>query len=119
MTAHTKAATASASGPERDKAQRLDELLALVGARHGGDEREMLATFCRVYFRQVDPEDVAERSAEDLYAVAWSHLQFARERTPGAPRRPASHRATRWSKWSTTTCRSWSIRPRWRSTARA
>jgi glutamate dehydrogenase len=86
MTAQTRAATAAASGPERDKAQRLDELLALVGARHSGDEREMLVTFCRVYFRQVDPEDVSERPAEDLYAMAWSHLQFARERAPGAPK---------------------------------
>jgi hypothetical protein len=29
----------------------------------------LYTTFCHGYFRQVDPEDVCERSAEDLYGM--------------------------------------------------
>ncbi len=46
----------------------------------------MFTTFCQGYFRLADPEDVCERSAEDLYGMVHSHLQFARQRAPGGPK---------------------------------
>jgi glutamate dehydrogenase len=87
MSAQIEALGAHAPGsPDEGKAQRLGELLALVDQRHAGGERERLATFCRAYFRQVDPDDICQRSAEDLYGIASSHLQFLLERPPGQPK---------------------------------
>jgi len=74
------------SSPEQGKAQRLAEVLALIGTRTAASERTMFTTFCQGYFRLADPEDVCERSAEDLYGMVHSHLQFARQRAPGGPK---------------------------------
>ena len=72
--------------PEGSKAQRLEQVLALIAQRHASAERAMLTTFGTEYFRQADPEDVCERNAEDLYGMVLSHLKLARQRTPGQPR---------------------------------
>ena len=83
--------------PEGSKAQRLEEVLALIAQRHASAERAMLTTFGTEYFRQADPEDICERTTEDLYGMALSHLQLARQRTPGQPRlrvlNPTAHEA--------------------------
>ena len=42
-----------------------------------------LSAFVREYFGQVDPEDLAERQAADLYGAAMSHWSYARRREPG------------------------------------
>ncbi|HEX4732951.1 MAG TPA: NAD-glutamate dehydrogenase [Thermoleophilaceae bacterium] len=39
--------------------------------------------FVRQYYRWVPPEDLEGKSGLDLYGAALSHLNFARERTPG------------------------------------
>jgi glutamate dehydrogenase len=72
--------------PDDAKAQRLDELMALIEQRHADAERALYQTFARGYFRQADPADVSERSAEDLYGMVRSHLRFAAHRAPGAPK---------------------------------
>ena len=77
---------AAPSSPEHGKGERLAQVLALIEQHHGGAERALYTTFCHGYFRQVDPEDVCERSAEDLYGLLHSHLQFARQRDPGRPK---------------------------------
>ena len=46
--------------PEGSKAQRLEEVLALIAQRHASAERAMLTTFGTEYFRQADPEDICE-----------------------------------------------------------
>ena len=76
----------TASSPEQDKADRLEEVLALIGAGTSPQEQALLTTFCRGYFRLADPEDVCERSAADLFGMLQSHLQFARQRAPGYPK---------------------------------
>jgi len=38
--------------------------------------------FVRQYYHWVPPEDLAERSPEDLYGAAIAHWEFARERAP-------------------------------------
>ncbi len=70
------------------EAQR-EERIAAVVAR--ADTREAtgevpLDTFSREYFRQVDLEDLDERTPEDLLGALLSHWQFASQRTPGAPK---------------------------------
>jgi glutamate dehydrogenase len=76
----------TSSSPEQDKAQRLAEVLGLIGVRAAPNERAMFTTFCHRYFQLADPEDVCERSADDLYGMVQSHLQFARQRAPGGPK---------------------------------
>src|SRR6476469_549576 len=67
------------------EAQR-EERIAAVVAR--ADPREStgevpLDTFSREYYRQVDLEDLDERTPEDLLGALLSHWQFASQRTPG------------------------------------
>ena len=56
MTTNGEAATAT----------RMDEVLELVGKRGGDVERHVLERFIASYFRQVDPEDLEERSPADM-----------------------------------------------------
>ena len=67
-------------------AERLDEVLGLVRTRMAAEQRDALERFVVRYFGQVDPEDLAERAAADLYGAALSHWNFARKREPGRAR---------------------------------
>lgn len=68
------------------KAELLAPVLALVNTKLPADQRGTLAAFVEQYFGQVDPEDLAERDAGDLYGAALSHWHFARRREPGRAR---------------------------------
>ncbi len=50
------------------------------------DEAEQATRFVREYYRWVPPEDMAERTALDLYGAGLGHFNFARRRLPGAPK---------------------------------
>ncbi|MGO4392184.1 NAD-glutamate dehydrogenase [Variovorax sp. M-6] len=65
------------------RVERLDEVIQLIRTKVAGDPAELLAAFVRQYFGQVDPEDLDERQAADLYGAALSHWNFARKREPG------------------------------------
>jgi glutamate dehydrogenase len=70
------------------EAQR-EERLAAVVAR--AEQREApaavpLDTFSREYYRQVDLEDLDERTPEDLLGALLSHWQFASQRQSGVPK---------------------------------
>ncbi|MDX2032713.1 MAG: NAD-glutamate dehydrogenase, partial [Blastocatellia bacterium] len=69
-----------------EKAERIEEVLALVRTKAPAEQRETLGRLIEAYYRQVAPEDVLERRADDLYGAALSHWNFARKRTPGAPK---------------------------------
>jgi len=71
---------------EQAKAERLDQVLALVREKLPAETRGAAEAFVRAYYRQVDPEDLAEREPADLYGAALSHWNFARRREPGQPR---------------------------------
>ncbi|MEO8506732.1 MAG: NAD-glutamate dehydrogenase [Betaproteobacteria bacterium] len=72
---------------EQDRrAERLDELAALIRAKVAPDQRATLEAFVRAYYGQVDPDDLAERELADLYGAALSHWNFAGRREPGRAR---------------------------------
>jgi glutamate dehydrogenase len=76
----------AAVNAETSGATRLDQVLDLVSKRVAGAQRDPIKTFVARYFGQVDPEDLDERSAADLYGAALSHWNFARKREPGQAR---------------------------------
>ncbi len=66
-----------------DSAGALKGVIDLIRARLPRERRAEAERLARQYYAQVDPEDLAERSSEDLYGAALSHLAFARKREPG------------------------------------
>ncbi len=64
--------------------ERIDAVLALAATRQQAPEqRAMIESFGREYFRRVDAEDLLARSPEDLLGALLSHLQFGAKRQPG------------------------------------
>ncbi|WP_068680354.1 MULTISPECIES: NAD-glutamate dehydrogenase [unclassified Variovorax] len=68
------------------KDERLEEVEQLVRAKLPAGSVEEVRGFVRRYFGQVDPEDLDERLAADLYGAALSHWSFARKRDAGRPK---------------------------------
>src|SRR5262245_66529017 len=69
-----------------EKAERMEEVLALVRAKAPAEQRGAIQRFVNEYFQQVAPEDLIERRVDDLYGAALSHWNFARKRAPGKPK---------------------------------
>src|SRR5262245_51369807 len=69
-----------------EKAERMEEVLALVRAKAPAEQRGAIERFVNEYFQQVAPEDLIERRVDDLYGAALSHWNFARKRAPGKPK---------------------------------
>src|SRR5215510_8674908 len=69
-----------------EKAERMEEILALARAKAAPEKRDAVERFVNEYFQQVAPEDLMERRADDLYGAARSHWNFARKREPGKPK---------------------------------
>ncbi|MDH5536729.1 MAG: NAD-glutamate dehydrogenase, partial [Betaproteobacteria bacterium] len=69
-----------------EPADALQRVIDLVRTRVPRERRTETERFVNQYYAQVDPEDLAERSPEDLYGAALSHLAFGRKREPGKPR---------------------------------
>ena len=72
--------------PSQEPADALQAVIGLVRARLPRERRDEAERFVNQYYANVDPEDLAERTPEDLYGAALSHLAFARKREPGKPR---------------------------------
>ena len=68
------------------KIERIAEVVKLAVAHAPAGERARLETFAREYFRQVDPDDIVERPAEELMGALLSHWQFGARREPGKPK---------------------------------
>jgi glutamate dehydrogenase len=60
----------------------LDAVAARACAQVPPGERALLAAFVGQYYRQVDPEELAALSVDDLAGAALSHWQFGRVRAP-------------------------------------
>ncbi len=67
-------------------AERIEAVVAQVRARVPADRSPALERFVREYFRQVAPDDLAEREPADLYGAALSHWNFGRRRASAATR---------------------------------
>ena len=71
---------------EQGKAERLEQVIALLREKIPAEQRGPVEAFTRAYFRQVDGEDLAARAPADLYGAALSHWNFGRKREPGKAR---------------------------------
>ena len=63
----------------------IEGLVDLATSRCSPDQRDLVAQFIGVYYRGASADDLRHRKHEDLYGAALSHMNFARERTPGSP----------------------------------
>ena len=69
-----------------EKAEMLEEILALVHTKVPAEQRLLLERFVHAYFQRIAPEDLIERRPDDLYGAALSHWNFARKREPDKPK---------------------------------
>ena len=65
---------------------RLDAVLALAAARLDAQRCRTVEAIAPEYFSRLDPEDLAERTPEDLLGALLSHLQLGEVREPGRAR---------------------------------
>jgi glutamate dehydrogenase len=75
-----------AASTEALREERVDAVLALAATRQSGGDRKPIEGFAHEYFRQVDIEDLTERTSDDLLGALLSHWQFGAQRPPGAPK---------------------------------
>lgn len=68
---------------EERKTDIIDGLAAQLCHRLGGREAVIAERFARAYFRDVAPEDLAERDPLDLYGAALAQLRFGGEKPAG------------------------------------
>ncbi len=109
---------------EDRKHELLEQVVDRLHGRLSEPQADLAEAFLRHYYRTVSPNELLERDPLDLYGAALAHLRFGEHREAGQrqdPRLQPTDRAARlavdpyaWSRWSTTTCRSWSIRSAWR-----
>ncbi len=67
------------------KDRLLDKIVDHAVQTAAGNLGIDVARFVRQYYRNVSAEDLKQRNAADLSGAALTHLNFARERTPGKP----------------------------------
>jgi glutamate dehydrogenase len=65
---------------------RLDAVLALAASRLDKARCKTVQGFAPEYFSRLDPEDLAERTPEDLLGALLSHLQLGEVREAGKPK---------------------------------
>ena len=65
------------------KDELLDKALARVREQLPEDQAPQVEEFVRQYYAHIPAEDLADRSAIDVYGAAVGHWSFARQRTPG------------------------------------
>ena len=69
--------------PDIRRAERVAEIVHLAQARLGAQKSASVAAFIKAFYADVDGEELAERSIEDLYGAAYTLWQFGARRTPG------------------------------------
>ena len=63
---------------------QFDAVLEQIARKLPTDEAALVEPFARRWFGQVAPEDLADRSVDDLYGAVVSHWQFVRKHRGGA-----------------------------------
>jgi glutamate dehydrogenase len=71
---------------EEQKQDILAAILKYADGRVAHTQQEEAKEFISNYYGQVDAEDLASRSAEDLYGAAMAHLAFGRSFASGSPK---------------------------------
>src|SRR5262245_11630011 len=66
--------------------ERLDPIVALATGHVPDAQKSAVEGFAREYFHQLDAEDLADRSPEDLSGALLSHWQFGSTRENGKPK---------------------------------
>ena len=66
--------------------ERIAAALELAAPRLGAKQRPLFEAFAQECFRQLDADDLAERSPEDLGGALLSHWQFGATRSAGRPK---------------------------------
>jgi len=85
------------SNDEALKQERIDAAIALVRAAVPAEQAGAVEVFAREYWRQVDPDDLIERTPEELMGALLSHWSLGARREPGKAKIGCSRRA-----WPTT-----------------
>ncbi len=65
------------------EAELLDSVCERIRERVTGHDAAQAEAFARHYYHWVPPEDLADRSPDDLYGAALAHWRLALERAPG------------------------------------
>jgi glutamate dehydrogenase len=66
--------------------ERLDSIVALAASHVPAAQKAAVEAFAREYFRQLDAEDLTDRSPDDLSGAVLSHWQFGTTREKGRPK---------------------------------
>ena len=74
------------NAPNQALHNRVDAVLALAASRLDAQRAQAVESVAREYFNRVDPDDLAERTPEDLLGTVLSHLQLGDMREPGHPK---------------------------------
>ncbi|MDF2465289.1 MAG: NAD-dependent glutamate dehydrogenase [Ramlibacter sp.] len=74
------------NAPNQALHNRVDAVLALAASRLDAQRAQSVESVAREYFNRVDPDDLAERTPEDLLGTVLSHLQLGDMREPGHPK---------------------------------
>ena len=74
------------NAPPQALHNRVDAVLALAASRLDAQRLQAVESVAREYFHRVDPDDLAERTPEDLLGSLLSHLQLGDVRQPGRPK---------------------------------
>ena len=64
----------------------MQAVLALAATQLSAQQLKAIEPFAREHFRQLDADDLAERSPQDLLGALLSHWQFGASREPGKPK---------------------------------
>ncbi|MDB5898404.1 MAG: NAD-glutamate dehydrogenase, partial [Ramlibacter sp.] len=75
-----------AASTEARRDERIAAVLAVAHERKANTSTHSIEDFAREYFRQVDLEDLEERSPEDLLGLLLSHCQLGATRAAGTTR---------------------------------
>ena len=70
---------------QKENAQTIEKVIARLG-HMAGERRSLAETFIRLYYGQVDPEDLAERTIDNLFGAALAHLDLINEFKGGGPK---------------------------------
>ncbi|MCB1767101.1 MAG: NAD-glutamate dehydrogenase, partial [Candidatus Competibacteraceae bacterium] len=71
---------------EDRKLELIENVIHQVRTRMAGEQVDVVARFVANYYQQVDPDDLAQRSVEDLYGAVLSHWHFIQQLGDGLPK---------------------------------